>query len=116
MEQIKWDWFNTPNKKEAIKAELKPLIENAINKFGVCEIVTSPEIAVILDETNLLNVVSSEENLTRENGEEFCYVIFDKEFEDDVKCEVYLDRKMPSDTMLFKSTKQTECELKINLK
>lgn len=116
MIKIEWDWFNEPNKKLAILSELKPMIKEIINKFNPCEIVTSPEIAVILDETDLLDVVSSEDCLFRENGEELCYVIMDEEYEDDIKVHVYIDRKMAPDLVLFRLEDDVVCELTIKQK
>lgn len=109
-----WNWFEKPNKKEAIKNELQQLILEMISDDVQCLFI-SPQIGVILEECdNVMITYKDEEIPYNENLQIEHFYNFYKNGE---PINVYVDKnKDDVETIDFRGTNKIVATLRIYLK
>lgn len=99
-----WNWFEKPNKKEAIKNELQPLILDMISDKVQCLFV-SPQVGAILEECDNVMITFNDEIIPHNENLEVEH--FYNFYKNDEPIRVYIDRnKEDVETIDFRGSKE----------
>lgn len=109
-----WNWFEKPNKKEAIKNELQPLILEMISDNVNCLFV-SPQVGVILDECDNVMIIPNDEMIHYNENLDVEHLF--NFYKNDEPIRVYIDRRSDEDVEIIKfmGAKEVVDKLRINL-